>query len=69
MNIVGNIVGEVETIESQNKNGEVLKVKSFSVVSKDDEVNKIYSNCQLMEIKVIFQRILSEDTLQSCLIR
>lgn len=45
MNIVGNIVGEFETIERENKNGEAFKVKSFSVVSKDNEGNKIYTNC------------------------
>ena len=49
VNIVGNIVGEVETIKRENKNGEAFKVKSFSVVSKYDEVNKIYTNCQLIE--------------------
>lgn len=45
VNIVGNIVGEVETIERENKNGEAFKVINFSVVSKDDEGNKIYTNC------------------------
>ena len=45
VNIVGNIVGEVETIERENKNGEAFKVVYFSVVSKDDEGNKIYTNC------------------------
>lgn len=36
VNIVGNIIGEVETIERENKNGEAFKVVNFSVVSKDD---------------------------------
>lgn len=45
VNIVGNIVGEVETIERENKNGEAFKVVNFSVVSKDDERNKTYTNC------------------------
>jgi putative single-strand binding protein len=36
VNIVGNIVGEVETIERENKNGEAFKVINFSVVSKDN---------------------------------
>ena len=31
--------------ERKNKNGEALKVTNFSVVSKDDEGNKIYHNC------------------------
>lgn len=45
MNIVGNILGEVETIERENKNGETFKVVNFSIVSKDDKGNKIYTNC------------------------
>lgn len=45
VNIVGNIVSKVELIERENKNGEAFKVANFSVVSKDDEGNKIYHNC------------------------
>ena len=45
VNIVGNIVGKVDIIETENKNGEAFKVANFSVVSKDDEGNKIYHNC------------------------
>ena len=45
INIVGNIVGEVDLVERENKNGEAFKVANFSVVSKDDEGNKIYHNC------------------------
>ena len=45
INIVGNIVGEVDVVERENKNGEAFKVVNFSVVSKDDEGNKIYHNC------------------------
>ena len=45
VNIVGNIIGEVETIEREIKNGEAFKVVNFSVVSKDDEGNKVYHNC------------------------
>ena len=45
VNIVGNIVGEIETIERENKNGEDFKVVNFSVVSKDDEGNKTCTNC------------------------
>ena len=45
VNIVGNIVGEVDVVERENKNGEAFKVANFSVVSKDDEGNKIYHNC------------------------
>ena len=45
INIVGNVVGEVEVVERENKNGEAFKVVNFSVVSKDDEGNKHYTNC------------------------
>ena len=37
VNIVGNVVGNVDVIEIENKNGEGFKVANFSVVSKDDE--------------------------------
>ena len=47
INIVGNIVGEVDVIERENKNGEPFKVANFSVVSKDDEGNKLYHNCSV----------------------
>lgn len=45
INIVGNIVGKVDVAERENKNGEAFKVANFSVVSKDDEGNKVYHNC------------------------
>ena len=45
INIVGNIVGKVDVVERENKNGEAFKMANFSVVSKDDEGNKIYHNC------------------------
>ena len=45
INIVGNIVGEVDVVERKNKNREAFKAANFSVVSKDDEGNKIYHNC------------------------
>lgn len=45
INIVGNIVGEVDVVERENKNREAFKVANFSVVSKDDDGNKIYHNC------------------------
>ena len=45
VNIVGNVVGKVEVVERENKNGEAFKVVNFSVVSKDDEGNKYYMNC------------------------
>ena len=45
INIVGNVVGKVDVIERENKNGETFKAANFSVVSKDDDGNKIYHNC------------------------
>ena len=45
INIVGNVVSKVELIERENKNEEAFKVVNFSVVSKDDEGNKVYHNC------------------------
>ena len=45
VNIVGNVVGEVEVVERENKNGEAFMVVNFSVVSKDDDGNKHYTNC------------------------
>lgn len=45
INIVGNIVGNVDVVERENKDGEAFKVVNFSVVSKDDEGNKVYHNC------------------------
>ena len=45
VNIVGNIIGKVDVIEIENKNGEAFKVVNFSVASKDDEGNKVYHNC------------------------
>ena len=45
INIVGNIAGNVDVVERENKNGEAFKVANFSVVSKNDEGNKVYHNC------------------------
>lgn len=45
INVVGNIVGEVDIVERENKNGEAFKVANFYVVSKDDEGHKVYHNC------------------------
>ncbi|MGY6771616.1 hypothetical protein [Gallibacterium sp. ZY190522] len=59
VNIVGNVVGKVEVVERENKKGEPFKVVNFSVVSKDENGNKQYTNCLLMGIKEIFQRALN----------
>ena len=45
INFVGNIAGEVKNLERENANGEKFKVSNFSLVSKDDDGNKIYTNC------------------------
>lgn len=44
VNIVGNVVGEVETIERENADGIKFEVSNFSIVSKDDGGNKVYTN-------------------------
>lgn len=45
VNLVGNIVGEAKNLEKENANGEKFKVSNFSVVSKDEKGNKIYTRC------------------------
>ena len=45
VNIVGNIVEKVDIVERENKNGETFKVANLSVVSKNDEGDKVYHNC------------------------
>ncbi|MGO3018660.1 MAG: DNA-binding protein, partial [Anaerococcus sp.] len=45
INLVGNIAGQVENLERENTNGEKFKVSNFSIVSKDDDGNKVYTNC------------------------
>ncbi len=45
INLVGNIAGQVENLERKNANGEKFKVSNFSLFSKDDDGNKVYTNC------------------------
>ena len=45
VNIVGNVVGKMEVLERVSKTGEAFEVVNFSVVSKDTEGNKHYTNC------------------------
>lgn len=45
VNVVGNIVGDVEVVERENKNGEPFKVANFSIVSNDENDDKFYTNC------------------------
>lgn len=47
INIVGNIVGKVDVVERENNNGETFNVVNFSVVSKNDEGDKVYHNCSV----------------------
>ena len=56
-----NIVGEVDVVERESKYGEAFKEANFSVVSKDDEGNKVYHNCSAYGKKAIFQRTLSRE--------
>ena len=42
---LGNIAGNLENLERENANGEKFKVSNFSIVSKDDDGNKVYTNC------------------------
>lgn len=45
VNVVGDIVGDVEVVERENKNGEPFKVAYFSIVSNDENGDKFYTNC------------------------
>lgn len=45
VNVVGNIVGDIEVVERENKNGEPFKVANFSIVSNDENGDKFYTNC------------------------
>ena len=56
VNVVGNIVGDVEVVERENKNGEPFKVANFSIVSNDENGDKFYTNCSAYGEKVIFQK-------------
>lgn len=51
VNIVGNIVGEVDVVERENKNSKVFKVVNLSVISKYDYGSKTYTNCSAYEDK------------------
>ena len=43
--LVGNVVGKVEAIERENKNGGKFSVVNFSVLTKDENGEKKYHNC------------------------
>lgn len=50
-NIVGNVVYEPKLYEGITKNGDKFKVADFTVVSKDEEGNKIYHKCSAFNDK------------------
>ena len=62
-----NIVGEVDVVERENKYGEAFKVANFSVVSKDDEGNKVYHNCSAYGAKSDIPKDFKQETLLSSL--
>lgn len=43
--LVGNVVGKVEAIEQENKNGGKFSVVNFSLLTKDENGEKKYHNC------------------------
>jgi len=43
--LVGNVVGKVEAIERENKNGGKFSVVNFSLLAKDENGEKKYHNC------------------------
>ena len=43
--LVGNVVGKVEAIERENKNGRKFSVVNFSLLTKDENGEKKYHNC------------------------
>ena len=45
VNLVGNVVGDVDILNRETKDGNSFKVVNFSVVSKDEDGNKNYTNC------------------------
>lgn len=47
VNVVGNIVGDVEVVERENKNGEPFKGTNFSIVFNDENGDKFYTNCSV----------------------
>ena len=45
VNIVGNVAGEVEVADRENKDGTAFKVVNFPIISKDDDGSKTHTNC------------------------
>ena len=63
VNIIGNIVGKVDVVERENKNGETFNVGNFSVVSKMMKEIRYIIIALHTEKKVIFQKTLSKEIL------
>lgn len=61
VNIVGNIAGNVDVVERENKNGEAFKVANFSVYPKMMKGIRCIIIALLMERKVILQKTLSRE--------
>lgn len=51
INIVGNIAQNIERLEIQNHQGESLKVVNFTVVSNNEQGDKVFHNCSAYEDK------------------
>lgn len=45
INIVGNIAQDIESLELQNNQGESFRVVNFTVVSNNEQGDKVFHNC------------------------
>jgi single-stranded DNA-binding protein len=51
INIVGNIAQDIESLELQNNQGESFKVVNFTVVSNNEQGDRVFHNCSAYEDK------------------
>ena len=51
INIVGNISQDIESLELKNNQGESFKVVNFTVVSNNEQGDKVFHNCSAYEDK------------------
>ena len=51
INIVGNIAQDIESLELKNNQGESFKVVNFTVVSNNEQGDKVFHNCSAYEDK------------------
>jgi len=60
VNIVGNVIGEVEVLDRETRDGKPFTVVNFAVASKDKDGNSIITNCSAYgnkaEIPMEFQK-------------